>query len=215
MQDTRDQLARDIIDACVGMEARGLNQGTAGNVSARWAGGFLVTPTGVPPRHLEPRDIVHVGMDGRPEPGLRPSSEWRLHRDIYASRPEARAVVHAHPDYCTALACARRGIPAFHYVVAIAGGPDIRCSDYATFGTQALSDAMLAALAGRRACLLANHGMVCFADDVPGALGLALEVETLARQYWLACQAGPPVLLDAEEMARVLAAFETYGRQED
>ncbi|MDF1748650.1 MAG: class II aldolase/adducin family protein, partial [Alphaproteobacteria bacterium] len=113
---------------------------------------------------------------------LLPSSEWRMHADIYRQRPEAQAVVHAHPTFCTALSCRREGIPAFHYMVAMAGGIDIRCSDYATFGTEALSKTMIAALEGRKACLLANHGMICFEANLTRALGLAIEVENLARQ---------------------------------
>ena len=139
-----------------------------------------------------------------PREDIRPraSSEWRFHRDIYRARPEVGAIVHGHPPFCTALACARREIPAFHYLVALAGGHDIRCAAYATFGTQELSDAVLAALAGRRGCLLANHGMVTLGPAPAQALDLALEIEGLAEQYWRALQVGPPVLLDPAEMDR-------------
>ena len=136
-----------------------------------------------------------------------------MHLDVYRARPEAGAVVHVHSPYATALSCHRRGIPAFHYMVAAAGGADIRCADYATFGTQALSDAMLLAMEGRRACLLANHGQIAFGPSLDKALWLAGEVETLARQYLLALGIGGPTLLDDAEMDRVLELFRTYGRQ--
>ena len=143
--------------------------------------------------------------------GPRPSSEWRIHRDVYGARPEARAVLHAHPVYSTALACLRRPLPAFHYMVAVAGGSDIRCADYATFGSQALSDAVLRALEGRRACLMANHGLLCLAADLRGALALAQEIEQLSRSYLQCLAAGEPVLLDDAEMERVLERFRSYG----
>ena len=136
-----------------------------------------------------------------------------MHRDIYASRPEAGAVLHAHPTFATALSCLRRDIPAFHYMVAVAGGSDIRCADYALFGTQDLSDKMLAALEGRRACLLGTHGMICFHDDLAKVLWLGIEVEALARQYWHAIQIGEPVILDDRQMHEVLERFADYGRQ--
>lgn len=145
-----------------------------------------------------------------------PSSEWRMHLDIYRARCEADAVVHVHSSYATTLACLpaiqAAGIPAFHYMIAVAGGHDIRCARYATFGTQALSDAALAALADRRACLLANHGQIALGADLPQALSIALEVETLSRQYLQALQVGSPVVLSDEEMRRVLEAFARYGR---
>lgn len=213
---TRETLARSVIDCCLAMNASGINQGSAGNVSARHGDGFLITPSGLAYETLTPGDIVLVDMEGQPEAcGLKPSSEWRMHLDIYRGRPEAGAVVHTHSNYCTTLACLRRGIPAFHYMVAMAGGTDIRCTDYATFGTQELSDHMLAALEDRRACLLGNHGMICFHDNVTKALALAVEVETLARQYWQALQVGDPVILDEGQMAEVLEKFKTYGKQPD
>ena len=141
----------------------------------------------------------------------RPSSEWRFHRDIYQARPEIHAIVHVHSTHATALACLRRDLPAFHYMVAVAGGADVRCAPYATFGSAALAAAARAALEGRRACLLANHGMITLGKDVAGAIGLAVEVEELARQYLVARAAGEPVLLDAEEMRVVIEQFKTYG----
>lgn len=202
-----------IIDACLAMHREGINQGSAGNISVRTAGGFLITPSGVAYERMRPEDMVQMDLEGQSAGEQRPSSEWRMHCDIYRTRPEAGAVVHAHPTFCTALSCLRKGIPPFHYMVAVAGGSDIRCSGYALFGTQALSDAMLAALEGRRACLLGTHGMICFHDDLDRALNLSIEVETLARQYWHACRIGEPVLLSEAEMAEVIMQFGDYGQQ--
>ena len=195
------------------MNAVGINRGSAGNVSARWRDGFLVTPTGMAYDACAAADMVFVGLDGRVEGARKPSSEWRFHRDIYAARPEAGAVVHAHPPFATSLACLGRGIPPFHYMVARFGGADVRCADYATFGSQALSDAVVAALAARQGCLMAQHGMVVFGGDLDQALALALELETLCEQYWRVLQIGEPRLLPDDEMARVLDAFRDYGRQ--
>ncbi len=210
-QTIRDRLARGIIETCLAMNAAGINQGSAGNVSARFDHGFLITPSGIAYDRLQPSDIVFVGLDGSPENGLKPSSEWRMHRDIYSASDDAQAVLHAHPTFATALACQRRGIPAFHYMVAVAGGNDIRCADYALFGTQELSDNMLQALADRRACLLGTHGMICYHDSLERALWLGIEVESLARQYWHTLQLGEPVLLDDTEMDAVLKKFASYG----
>jgi len=209
----RDSLARQVIDTCLAMNAQGINQGSAGNVSARFEQGFLITPSGMAYERLQPEHIVFIDLDGNCDDALEPSSEWRMHRDIYAGRAEAGAVLHAHSTFATALSCLRKGIPAFHYMIAVAGGRDIRCADYALFGTQALSDHMLAALAERRACLLGTHGMICFHDNLERALWLGVEVETLARQYWYARQAGEPVILSDSEMDEVLRRFENYGRQ--
>ncbi len=206
-------LRRAVIDTALRMNALGVNQGTSGNVSARWGEGLLITPSGVPYERLEPDSIVFMDMEGTPRGGLLPSSEWRFHRDILAARPDVGAVVHTHSAFATTLACLGRGIPAFHYMVAAAGGLDIRCAPYATFGTQALSDHALAALDGRAACLLANHGQIATGPNLEKALALAVEVESLAGMYWRALQIGEPVLLDAEEMAVVLEKFKSYGKQ--
>ena len=199
------------------MNASGINRGSAGNVSARCApgdGAFLVTPTGMAYAACSADDMVRVGADGTPSGRRKPSSEWRFHRDIYAARPEAGAVVHTHSPFATALACQEQGIPAFHYMVARFGGADVRCADYATFGTQELSDAIIQALAGRNACLMAHHGMVVFGRDCEQALALAVELETLCEQYWRVLQLGTPRLLAAEEMQRVLEKFAGYGQQD-
>ena len=209
----RRSLSQQVIDTYHAMDAGGINQETAGNVSIRFEDGFLITPSGVAYDKLYPEDIVYVGMDGAVELSLAPSSEWRMHRDIYAARPEAGAVIHTHSTFATALSCLRKDIPSFHYMVAVAGGADIRCSDYALFGTQDLSDTMMMALRDRRACLLGTHGMVCFHDNLSKTLWLAVEVETLAKQYWHACQMGEPVLLSAAQMSEVLEKFKDYGKQ--
>jgi len=206
-------LRQALIETCREMNRSGVNQGTSGNVSLRVPEGFLVTPSGVPYEVMTPEQIVPMDLEGGYRGALLPSSEWRLHLDLYRSRPEAGAVVHTHSVHATALSCLRRGIPAFHYMIGVAGGSDIRCGGYATFGTAALSQEMLHAIEGRSACLLANHGMVCFGETLAKALWRAIEVETLARQYWIACQLGEPVLLSEAEMAEVLARFRSYGKQ--
>jgi L-fuculose-phosphate aldolase len=160
-------LRRQVIDTALLMNQRGINRGKSGNVSARWRDGFLVTPSGLAYERTKPADIVFVDAAGTPRGRLAPSSEWRFHHDIYRARPEANAVVHTHSSFATTLACLGREIPAFHYMVAVAGGNSIRCAPYATFGTQQLSDNALAALDGRKACLLANHGMICLGDGLP------------------------------------------------
>jgi L-fuculose-phosphate aldolase len=193
--------------------ARGLNSGSAGNVSVRLDHGFLVTPSGLPGDRLGPEQMVFVDMEGHAACPLKPSSEWRIHRDIYRARSEVKAVVHAHSPHAVSLACLRRDIPPFHYMVAAAGGKDIRCAAYATFGTQALSDAVLDALRDRRACLMANHGLVAVGDSLQAALNLALEVEELCAQYWRATLMGSPVILSDAEMDEVLERFKHYGQQ--
>lgn len=193
----------------------GINQGTSGNVSVRVDDGFLVTASGVAYEAMKPEHVVEVTLEGGYFGGFLPSSEWRMHLDIYRTRPEAGAVVHVHSPYATALSCLGEDIPAFHYMIAVAGGDTIRCADYATFGTEALSANMLEALAGRKACLLANHGMICFASDLETALALAVEVETLCQQFVIARQAGEPHILKPAEMKTVMAKFKTYGKQAD
>jgi L-fuculose-phosphate aldolase len=205
-------LRREIIRTARAFTAAGLGVGTSGNVSARVPGGFLITPSGRPYDGMRPADIVFLDAAGHVCGGaLRPSSEWRFHRDIYASRREDSAVVHVHSPFATAIACTRRGIPAFHYMIAVAGGDSIRCAAYATYGSAALSRNALRALRGRRACLLANHGVIATGGDLRSAFRLALEVEELAKQYWMAKQFDQPVLLGAGEMKTVLRKFRDYG----
>jgi len=209
---TEIALRREIIATARKMNAFGINRGKSGNVSARVTGGLLITPTGLEYDSTRPADIVAMTLAGKVRGARLPSSEWRFHRDIYASRRDAGAIVHAHAAFATTLACLGRGIPAFHYMIAVAGGPDIRCAPYATFGTQELSDHALRALRGRRACLLANHGMIAIGATLHAALALAVEVEALAEQYWRALQLGRPKLLSRAEMTRVLEKFRTYGQ---
>lgn len=179
----------------------------------RDAPAFLITPTGIAYEYTRPPQIVAMRMDGTHDGDILPSSEWRFHRDIYAARRDVNAIVHTHAPFATTLACMDRGIPPFHYMIAVAGGKDIRCAAYATFGTQALSDVALTALQDRTACLLSHHGMIACGPDLDKALALAVEVETLARMYWQALQIGEPVLLSDAEMAAVLEKFATYGQQ--
>jgi L-fuculose-phosphate aldolase len=190
-----------------------LYSGTSGNVSVRDRGGFLITPSGVPSDEVRARDLVPMSLDGSVRGRVRsgPSTEWRIHRDIYRSRPDAGAVVHSHAPFATTVACLRRDVPAFHYMVAKAGGATIRCARYATYGTEALSRNALAALAGRNACLLANHGMAVLGASLPAARLLAQEVEGLCETYWRALTVGEPAILSAAEMANVLAKFRDYG----
>ena len=204
-----------MIGACRELTRQGLTHGKSGNISVRVdAERFFVTPTGMAYDELQPDDIPLMALDGRWFGRCRPSSEWRFHRDILRSRPEVNAVVHVHSPQATALACTGRSLPAFHYMVAVAGGADIRCAPYHTFGTQALSDAAVAALAGRKACLLANHGLITLGLDLAGALSLAGEVESLAAQYCQALILGQVRILDDLEMQRVIEKFRTYGKQD-
>jgi L-fuculose-phosphate aldolase len=208
---TRD-LRAAMIETCLRMERAGLNQGTSGNLSVRHGDGFLVTPSSLPYDRMAPGDIVAMGWDGTYE-GRRPSSEWRFHRDILRARPDVEVVLHCHSVYATTLACHHRAIPAFHYMVAVAGGATIRCAPYATFGSQALSDAALEALEGRLACLLGQHGMIALGATLEKALWLAVEVETLARLYVQALVIGEPPVLPDDEMERVIAQMRrmSYG----
>lgn len=207
------ELRAEIVLRARELRTRSLTAGTSGNVSARYDGRFLITPSGMPYEQMGPDDVVPVILH---ENGIAqddvPSSEWQFHRDIYKSRPDVNAIVHAHPLFCTALACTRRDIPAFHYMVAVAGGKSIRCARYATFGTEALSRNVLEALTERRACLLANHGSVTVGKNLEAALNLMEEVEWLASQYSEALKIGDPVLLTDTEMDEVLERFKTYGQ---
>jgi L-fuculose-phosphate aldolase len=212
---TDKELRDAVIAGCRELVQRGLAVGTSGNVSVRRdEQRFFVSPTGMSYDTLEPDDIPLMDVDGRWSGRRRPSSEWRFHRDIFRSRHEVAAIVHTHSPKATSLACTGRGIPAFHYMVAVAGGPDIRCAPYHTFGTQDLSDAAVAALEGRKACLLANHGVITVGADLPAALALAGEVENLAAQYCTALALGKIRILDETEMGRVLEKFRTYGKQD-
>ena len=205
-----DQVLRhQLVNVARRMNSTGLNQGTSGNLSVRIDGGILVTPSSLPYEVMEAADLVALDLSGHPlqRHQRRPSSEWRLHADVLNGRPEAMAVVHCHPIHATALACHDRGIPAFHYMVAVAGGDEIRCAPYATFGTRELSENVVKALGNRNACLLARHGMVTLGEDLESALRVAVEVETLARMYLQALQVGEPPVLSDEQMQAVHAQF--------
>lgn len=206
---------QSLIDHCRAMNASGLSLNKSGNASIRWRDGLLITPTGRAYDRLLPEDIVYLHADGTCPPGqLLPSSEWRFHADLLRAFPEANAVVHVHSTHATALACLGEEIPAFHYMVAVAGGDRIPCADYATFGSAALSDSILRALGGGlRACLMANHGQVATGPSLSAAYALAEEVENLARQYLLARSLGPTRNLPPDEMAVMLEKFKTYGQQ--
>ncbi len=209
------KLQEALISACRELARLGLTHGTSGNISLRrGARQFFVSPTGMRYEALEADDIPLVDLDGRWFGHRVPSSEWRFHRDIFKSRDDVGAIVHTHSTNATALACTGRGIPAFHYMVAVAGGSDIRCAPYYTFGTQALSDAAVAALQGRKACLLANHGVIAVGADLPAALALAGEVENLAAQYCAALALGDVRILDESDMRPVIDKFRTYGNQD-
>ncbi len=206
-------LRQRLIDTALTMNRSGINQGSAGNLSVRVEEGFLITPSALPYEECRPEDIVLMDLNGDWQGSRKPSSEWRFHRDIYRQRKEAGAILHAHPPWCTTLACLGKGIPPFHYMVAVAGGSDIRCAPYATFGTQELSNGVLQALENRNACLLSNHGMLCLDKELTRTLSLAVEVENLARIYCQALAIGEPLLLDEREMEHILEKFREYRQQ--
>ncbi|MBI3528886.1 MAG: class II aldolase/adducin family protein [Betaproteobacteria bacterium] len=210
---TELHLRKQIIATALRMNSLGINRGKSGNVSARWKDGFLVTPSELPYEETKPTDIVFIDGKAKAKGKRAPSSEWRFHFDIYRHKSDVNAVVHTHSSFATTLACLGMAVPAFHYMVAVAGGNSIRCAPYATFGTQTLSDNALGALGGRKACLLANHGMIATGESLQGALALAVEVEALCEQYWRALQIGKPDLLSDDEMAVVVEKFKTYNTQ--
>ena len=193
------------------LSALGLNRGSSGNIGVRLKNSFLVTPSGIPAEELLPQMMVEMDFSGMVLGAGKPSSEWRFHRDILAARSDMGAVVHTHSRYATSLACLQRDIPAFHYMIAAAGGDTIRCAPYALFGTQELSDLALQALRERKACLLGNHGMIALGTDLKAALALTLEVESLAQQYWTALQLGEPSILSSQQMQAVMEKFKSYG----
>jgi L-fuculose-phosphate aldolase len=204
-------LGEAMVQAMQRLAAQGLNRGSSGNVGVRHGTSFLVTPSGVAAEDLLPTAMVEMDFSGAVRGAGKPSSEWRFHRDILAARPEVGAVVHTHSRYATTLACLQREVPAFHYMIAAAGGDSVRCAPYALFGTQELSDFALAALQDRRACLLGNHGMIALGRDLDSALSLAVEVESLCAQYWSALQLGQPAVLSSSQMQEVIEKFKGYG----
>ncbi|MEF2545612.1 class II aldolase/adducin family protein [Aurantimonas sp. E1-2-R+4] len=217
MRDSERALRQKIIDLCLEMNRNGINQGTSGNISARHGDAMLLTPSATPYEELTPEKIVFMPLDGDGTDWsgpLKPSTEWRFHRDILRARPDAGAVVHAHPTFATTLAITRRAIPACHYMVAVFGGTDVRCSGYARYGTPELSHEALTALEGRTGCLLANHGAITIGSDLDKAMWRMVELETLAKQYHHSLQLdGGPVILSDVEIAEVLEGFGSYGLQ--
>jgi len=206
------RLRRKLLETARKMNEVGINQGTSGNVSVRLREGLLITPSGMPYDTCMPEDLCLLRPDGSWEGKFKPSSEWRFHVDIYRDRPEIQAIIHTHSVFATSLACHGKDIPAFHYMIQAAGGKTIRCAPYRTFGTQELSDVALTALTDRKACLLANHGMIVLGHDLERALNLAVEVETLCEMYWRALQIGDPIILSDEEMAVIKEKFKNYGQ---
>jgi L-fuculose-phosphate aldolase len=209
---SEESVARQaVVDAVKRLDALGLNRGSTGNASHRWGAGMLITPTGAGP-DLAPEDLCLLQDNGEVSGPWQPSSEWHFHRAIYRARPDVQAVLHNHAVHATALGCLQRKLPAFHYMVAVAGGDDVPLVPYATFGSQALSDEVARALQARDACLLSQHGMVSCGTGMAQAMKVMLEVESLCQTFLLALSVGEPALLDTEEMARVVAKFKTYGR---
>jgi L-fuculose-phosphate aldolase len=213
-----NNLSEQLLKTSQKLAELGLNKGTSGNCSVRCEGGFLVTPSGMPVEDMTPASMVQMQFDGSFELQVesnakKPSSEWRFHRDILANRPEINAVVHTHSMFATTLACLHKDIPPFHYMIAVVGGDTIRCAPYALFGSQALSDNALQALVDRKACLLANHGMIALGRDLEDALAVTVEVENLCEQYWRILQLDPnPPLLSEAEMREVFQQFKGYGK---
>ncbi len=207
-----DSLRKALVEASVELVRRGLNAGTAGNISARCEGGMLITPSGIEPDAMHPGTMAHMALDGEAWDGpAKPSSEWRLHRDILLHRDDVGAVVHTHSLYATVLSTLHRSIPALHYMIAAFNGPEIRCTPYAPYGTQALSDLIIEHLGDRHGVLLGNHGMVATGSTLRQALWRAGELETLAKMAYLAGCAGAPVILPDAEIARTVERFKTYG----
>eukprot|EP01056_Protomagalhaensia_sp_Gyna25_P000526 Protomagalhaensia_sp_Gyna_25__525@NODE_1247_length_2026_cov_21_766482_g994_i0_p1_GENE_NODE_1247_length_2026_cov_21_766482_g994_i0NODE_1247_length_2026_cov_21_766482_g994_i0_p1_ORF_typecomplete_len219_score33_73Aldolase_II/PF00596_21/1e43_NODE_1247_length_2026_cov_21_766482_g994_i0134790 len=213
-ESTKRLACQHVVEASVALENSGLNRGTSGNVSMRWqTNRMLITPSGVPACDLQKESIVEMEGYEIIESELKPSSEWQFHADIYASRPDVNAIVHAHPIYCTAFAMCHKEIPAAHYMIAAAGGPTIRCSQYAPYGTPELSAAVLTALIDRNCCLMGNHGMVALGPSLSKAVWLANELETLAHQYTVALQIGVPKILSDQEIHETMERFKSYGPQ--
>jgi len=210
---TRDFQLREAATAAVRrLDALGLNRGSTGNLSVRSDGGFWITPTGMAPEDLQPQVFVWMGDDGTVDGDWQPSSEWPFHRAVYAARPDLHAVVHMHSVHATAVACLRRDLPAFHYMVAVAGGDSVPCTPYHLFGTEALSAAVGQAFAERQACLMANHGLVAGGRTLAQAMKVALEIESLCEVYLKALAVGEPAILSAEQMAEVIEKFKGYGQ---
>jgi L-fuculose-phosphate aldolase len=206
------QLREQMLETARKLNDLGLNRGTSGNLSVRLTESqWLVTPSGVNAVNLTTQAMVLMSFEGQVIGPGRPSSEWRFHQDILATRPEVNAVIHTHSTFATAMSCVQKNVPAFHYMIAAAGGDSIRCAPYALFGTQELSEYAVSALIDRMACLLSNHGMIAIGKNLTAALALAVEVESLCEQYSTAMRLGEPQLLTTAQMHAVLEQFKTYG----
>jgi len=208
---TEQELRVEIVTQARRMNALGINQGTSGNISARWGDGMLITPSATPYEDMRPEQVVAMDLSGTWQGDFKPSTEWRFHLDILRARPDAQAVVHTHATFCTALSITRREIPACHYMIALFGGDNVRCAPYATYGTLELARNVTRALEGRFACLLANHGMIVMGPNLAKAMWLAVELETLARQYYYSALMGGGVLLNRDEVTEAARSFEGYG----
>jgi len=213
MTDEERALRTELLEACRSMNRLGINKGTAGNISVRHGDGFLISPTGIPYDKLMPEHVVAMNWDATFAGDVLPSSEWRFHRDILRARPDLNAVVHTHSTQATSVSILGHDIPAIHYSIAAAGGSTIRCAPYEIFGSQELADRVVTALEGRRACLLAHHGVIAAHVSIARALALAVTVEELATQYLLCLPHGAPPVLSEAEIAEVLVKFRTYGQQ--
>ena len=212
MKDDEKALRKLAVSAVRKLDAIGMNRGSTGNLSLRRGDGMLITPTGMGADDLRPQDLVWLGHDDTLIGDWQPSSEWHFHRAIYLARPDLQAVVHTHSVHATALACLRRPLPSFHYMVAVAGGDSVPCIPYHLFGTEALSRAVAAAMADRLACLMAHHGLVAAGTSLAQAMKVAIEIESLCEVYLKLLAVGEPALLSAAQMAAVLRKFRGYGR---
>ena len=210
-ENNMQSLAQQMVKVSQELVTNGLNKGMSGNTSCRISEGFLITPSAVLPEQMNIDSMVNMQFDGSFEANKKPSSEWRFHRDILQSRPEVNAVIHTHSMFATTMACLHQDIPAFHYMIAMMGGDSVRCAPYALFGSQALSDSAVDALTGRKACLLAHHGMIAIGANLAEALAIAIELENLCEQYWRLLQITPePPLLSEEQMRVVFQQFKGY-----
>jgi L-fuculose-phosphate aldolase len=207
---TEQASRQQLLDTSHRLLELGLNRGTAGNASVRYGDGMLITPSALPVFEMTPESMVYLDLDSSVEQGGTPSSEWRFHRDILAARPEVGAVIHTHATFATTIACLLKDVPPVHYMIAMAGGDNIRCTSYTLFGEQGLSDRALEALRDRKACLLGNHGMIALGTDLADALAVAVEVEFICEVYWRTLQAGEPHFLTAQQMHEVKQKFDDY-----
>ncbi len=205
-------LRQELLETALQMNAVGINQGSAGNVSVRQGEGYLITPSGMPYDECAPEDMAHMTLDGEASGPKKPSSEWRFHQDMYRARDDVKAIVHVHSTFATTIACLGQEVPSFHYMVAVAGGKTIRCAPYHTFGTQELSNVVVEAMQDRKACLMANHGMLAIGPTLKKALAMAVEVEKLCEIYWRVLQAGGGNMIDDTEMDHILDKFKSYGQ---